>query len=49
MSEQKPRHEVKGIVCRALRHDCEEAQIWEGYQNISAAFKIPKNTVTSID
>jgi hypothetical protein len=28
MSEQKPSHEVKGIVHRALRQDCVEAQIW---------------------
>ena len=28
MSEQKPSHEVKGIVRRALRQDCFEAQIW---------------------
>ena len=28
MSEQKPSHEVKGIVRRALRQDCVKAQIW---------------------
>ena len=28
MSEQKPSHEVEGIVHRALRQDCVEAQIW---------------------
>ena len=28
MSEQKPSHEVKGIVRRAPRQDCVEAQIW---------------------
>jgi hypothetical protein len=28
MSEQKPSHGVKGIVCSALRQDCVEAQIW---------------------
>jgi hypothetical protein len=27
MSEQKPNHEVEGIVRRALRRDCVEAQI----------------------
>ena len=43
MSEQKPSHEVEGIAV-----DCVEAQIWEGYQNISAALKVPKNTVASI-
>ena len=39
MSEQKPRHEVKVIVGRALRQDCVEAQIW---------VRVPKNTVASI-
>ena len=28
MSEQKPSHEVEGIVRRGLRQDCVEAQIW---------------------
>jgi hypothetical protein len=28
MSEQKPSHEVQGIVRRAPRQDCVEAQIW---------------------
>ena len=28
MSEQKPIHEVKAIVCRAPRQDRVEAQIW---------------------
>ena len=44
MSEQKPSDEVEGIVRRAQRQDYVEAQIW----NISAAFKVPKNTVASI-
>ena len=48
MSEQKPSHKVEGIVCRAPRQDCVEAQIWGGYQHISAALKITRNAVTSI-
>ena len=28
MSEQKPSHEVKGIVCRAPRQDCVKEKIW---------------------
>ena len=28
MSEQKPSHEVEGIVRRAPRKDCVEAQVW---------------------
>ena len=49
MSEQKPSHEVKGIVCRAPRQDCLEAQIWgREYQKCSAALKIPKNPVAFI-
>ena len=57
MSEDKPSHEVRGIVRRELygpelsvesqdrillRH-----RSGEGYQNISAALKVPKNTVAS--
>ena len=48
MSEQKPSHEVKGIVRRAPRQDCVEAQIWGRVPNNSAALKVPKNTVASI-
>jgi transposase len=48
MSEQKPSYEVEGIVRRAQRQDCVEAQIWEGSQNISAALMVPKNTVAPI-
>ena len=48
MSEQKPSNEVEGIVRRSQRQDCVEAQIWEGYQNISAALLVPKNTVAII-
>ena len=48
MSEQKLSHEVEGIARRAPRQDCMEAQIWGAVPNISAAFKVPKNTVASI-
>ena len=48
MSEQKPSHEVEGIVCRAPRQDVSRHISGEGYQNISAALNVPKNTVTSI-
>ena len=48
MSEQKPSHAVEGIVRRAPRQDCAEAQIWNQKQNYSAALKVPNNTVASI-
>ena len=48
MSEQKLSHEVEGLVRRAPRQDFVEAQIWGGYQNTSAALKVPKNMVASI-
>ena len=48
MSEQNPSHEVEGIVRRAQRQDCVEAQIWGRVPNISAALKVSKNTVASI-
>uniref|UniRef100_A0AAZ3NPD8 Sleeping Beauty transposase HTH domain-containing protein n=1 Tax=Oncorhynchus tshawytscha TaxID=74940 RepID=A0AAZ3NPD8_ONCTS len=49
MSEQKPSHEVEGIVRRAPRHGIVSRHIsGEGYQDISVALKIPKGTVTSI-
>ena len=48
MSEQKLSHDVKGIVRSAARQDCVEAQIWGRVQKVSAAFKVPKNTVASI-
>ena len=48
MSEQKLSHEVKEIACWALRQDCVEAEIWEGYQKMSTALKVPKSTVASI-
>ena len=43
MSEQKPSHEVEEIVRRTQRYRSEE-----GYQQMSAALKVPKNTVASI-
>ena len=39
MSEQKPSHEVEGIIYRAPRQDCVKAQIWR---------RVPKN-VCSIE
>ena len=48
MSEQKPSHEVEGIVHRDLRQNCVEAQIWGRVPKMSAVFKVPKNTVASI-
>src|SRR4029434_397477 len=48
MSEHKPSHEVKGIICRPPRQDCIEAQIRDGYRNMSAALKVPMSTVASI-
>jgi hypothetical protein len=47
MSEQKPSHEVKGIVRRALRQDCGDTS-GEGYKKNYAALKVPKNRVASI-
>ena len=37
MSEQKPSHELEGIVREAQRQDCVEAQIWG---------RVPKNACT---
>ena len=48
MSEQKPNHEVEGIVHRAPRQGCVEAQICGREQTISAELKVHKNTVDSI-
>jgi hypothetical protein len=45
MSEQKPSHEVEGIVRRALRQDSILAQIWGRVPKMSAVLKVPKNTV----
>jgi hypothetical protein len=48
MSEQKPSHEVERIVCTALRQDCVETQIWGRVPKMSAALKVPKNTLAVI-
>ena len=48
MSEQKPWHEVEGIVRRAIRDRIVSRHRSGEYQNISAALKVPKNTVASI-
>jgi hypothetical protein len=48
MSEQKPSHEVEGIVRRAPRQECVEAtDLWK-IPKMCAAFKVPKNTMVSI-
>ena len=43
MSEKKTILEVDGIIRIVSRH-----RSGEGYQNISAGLKVPKNTVTFI-
>jgi hypothetical protein len=48
MSVKKTIHEVEGIVSRAQRQDCFKAQIWGRVPTMSAALKVPKNTVASI-
>ena len=47
-AKTKLQYEVEGIVRRAPRQDCVEAQIWGRVPRISAALKVPKNTVASI-
>ena len=47
MTEQKPSCEVEGIVDLRDRI-VSRHRSGEGYQNISAALKVPKNTVASI-
>jgi hypothetical protein len=42
MSEQKPRHEVEGIVYRAPRQDCVEAQIRERAQKQICSIEGPQ-------
>ena len=51
MSAQEPSHEVEGIVLRAPRQDwiVSKHRSGEGYQKNSAALKVPKNTVASIN
>ena len=48
MSEQKPSHEVEGIVRGAPRHDCVKVLTRGPDQEMSAALKVLKNTVASI-
>ena len=49
MSEQKPSHEVERIVSRELRDRIvSKHRSGEGYQQMYAALKVPKNTVASI-
>uniref|UniRef100_A0AAZ3QV85 Transposase Tc1-like domain-containing protein n=2 Tax=Oncorhynchus tshawytscha TaxID=74940 RepID=A0AAZ3QV85_ONCTS len=48
MSMQKPSHEVEGIVRRAQRQDCVEAQIWGKVSKQFCSIEGPKNTVASI-
>ena len=48
MSEHKPSHDVEGIVCRAPRQEYVKAQILGMVPHISAALKVPKNTVASV-
>ena len=48
MSEQKPSHEVEGIVRRALRQDCVEAQIWGRVPKHFCSIEAHKNAVASI-
>ena len=48
MSEQKPSHEVKGIVRRDLRQDFVEAQLWGKVPKMSAALTICGKTLMLI-
>ena len=58
MSEEKPSHEVEGIVRRAPRQDCVEAQIWgrvtthfcsiEGPQEHSGLLEVTKNLMVTL-
>jgi hypothetical protein len=48
VSDQILSHEVEGIVCRAPRQNCFEAQIWGRVPKMSAAVKVPNITVASI-
>jgi hypothetical protein len=41
MSEQKPSHEVKGIVNRAPIQDCVKAQIWGRVQKHFCSIERP--------
>ena len=48
MSEQKPSHEVEGIVVELRDRIVSRHRSGEAYQKMSAALKVPKNTVASI-
>jgi hypothetical protein len=48
MSEQNPSQEVEGIVGEIRDRIVSRHRSLEGYQNISAALKVPKNTMASI-
>jgi hypothetical protein len=48
MSEQKPSHKVEGIVRRAPKQDCVEAQIWGRVPKNICSIEGSKNTVASI-
>jgi hypothetical protein len=47
MSEQKPRHEVEGIVCKAQRQDCVKAQIWGRLPKTFCSIEILKNLMVT--
>jgi hypothetical protein len=47
MSEQKPSHEVEGIVCRAPRRHSVEPQIWRRVPKNVYSIEGFKNTVAS--
>ena len=42
MSEQKPSHEVEGIVWRAPRQDCVEAPVWGRVQKNVCSIEGPQ-------
>ena len=48
MSEQKPSHEVEEIVVEVQDRIVAGHRFEEGYQNMSATLKVPKNTGASI-
>uniref|UniRef100_A0AAZ3QKR2 Sleeping Beauty transposase HTH domain-containing protein n=1 Tax=Oncorhynchus tshawytscha TaxID=74940 RepID=A0AAZ3QKR2_ONCTS len=48
MSEQKPTVRLMELSVYFRDRIVSRYRSWEGYQNISAALKVPKNTVTSI-
>ena len=48
LTKQQPSHEVDGIARRARDRIVSKHRSGEGYENISAALKVPKNTVVSI-